>query len=144
VLRPEKSRGQPVTYRVLVAAANFVSADTLGKLDDEKIANWPIGWAPQQFPKEIAPSLFEPHNAEIDGYTLAETLAAIRPRTNVPLLLDHAALAAHQIDPAKITVRLVRTRAGYKRVIDRVLAEARLRSHLRVDEAGTPFLWVTR
>ena len=30
-----------------------------------------------------------------------------------------------------------------ERVIDRVLAQARLGSQLRVDEAGTPFLWIT-
>jgi hypothetical protein len=144
VLRPEKIRGQPVTLRVLPADTDALANSTLGKTDDAEIENWPIGWEPQQTPGRTAPSLFEPRNAEIEGYTLAETLAAIQPRIKVPFYFDHAALAAKQIDPAVIQVRLARTRTHYKRVIDRVLAQARLHSQIRVDEAGTPFLWITR
>jgi hypothetical protein len=143
VLRPEKTRGEPLALRVLLDG-DAVRASTLGKTDDGKIVNWPIGWQPRETPGRAAPSLFEVRNAEIDGYTLAETLAAIQPRIEIPYYFDHAALAAKQIDPAAIQVRLERTRTSYKRIIDRVLAPARLHSHLRVDEAGTPFLWITR
>ncbi|MEX0614183.1 MAG: hypothetical protein WD229_18835 [Pirellulales bacterium] len=144
VLRPEKSRGQPVVYRVALAVADSIDSITLGKAADRSLPHWPIGWEPQQTPGRTAPSLFEFLNAEIDGYTLEEALAAIGPRLKVPLYLDHAALAADQIEPAKIQVRLARTRTIYKRVIDRVLAQARLGSQVRVDEAGTAFLWITR
>lgn len=144
VLRPEKTRGQPLTLRVLHRKAEPLAESTLGRTDDDEIVNWPIGWEPQQTPGRTAPALFEPRNAEIDGYSLAETLAAIGPRLKTPLYLDHAALAEGRIDPAAIQVRLARTRANYKRILDRVLAQAHLHSDLRVDEAGTPFLWVTR
>jgi hypothetical protein len=144
VLRPEKKRGEPVTLRVLPASGDALTASTLGETENDEIAVWPIGWRPEQTPGNTAPNLFRPRNAEIDGYTLAEALAAIQPRTHVPMYFDHAALAAKQIDPATIQVRLARTRAGYKRVIDRILAQARLHSQLRVDEAGRPFLWITR
>lgn len=144
VLRPQKSRGQPLTLRVLPGGADALSQNTWGRTDDVEIANWPIGWEPQQTPGRTAPALFEPRNAEIDGYTLAETLAAIGPRLKTPLYLDHAALAEKQIDPAVIRVRLARTRANYKRILDRVLSQARLHSQLRVDDSGTPFLWITR
>ena len=82
-------------------------------------------------------------NVEISGFTLEETLAAIGPRVKIPIYMDHAALAAHKIEPDKIQVRLARTRTIYKRVIDRVLAQAKLGSQVRIDEAGTPFLWIT-
>jgi len=49
-----------------------------------------------------------------------------------------------RIDPAAIQVQLARTRSSYKRIIDRVLSPARLYSQIRVDESGTPFLWITR
>jgi hypothetical protein len=144
VLRPEKIRGQPVVLRILIDNVNSLSDQTLGKTDDAEIKNWPIGWELSQIPVRTAPALFEQRNAEIDGYTLAETLAAIQPRISIPLYLDHAALAAKDIDPATIQVRLARSRTSYKRIIDRVLSQARLHSQLRVDEAGTPFLWITR
>jgi hypothetical protein len=144
VLRPEKSRGQPIVLRIAPAPADWVRANTLGKTADHEIKHWPVGWELQKTPGATAPSLFEYLNAEIDGYTLEETLAAIRPRLKIPMYLDHAALAAHEIDAAKIQVRLPRTRTAYKLVIDRVLSQARLGSQLRLDEAGRPFLWIMR
>jgi hypothetical protein len=144
VMRPEKSRGRPVAYRVAVANANSLSQSTIGKESDKNPTNWPIGWEPDTAPVKIAPSLFEQLNAEIDGYTLAETLAAVSPRVKVPLYIDHAVLAANKIDPSAIKVKLPRTRTTYNHVLVRVIAQARLGSRLRVDEAGRPFVWITR
>jgi hypothetical protein len=146
VMRPEKTRGQPVVYRIARADANALAQSTIGRLNDndnDAIQNWPVGWEFNETPGDVAPSLSEFLNAEIDGYTLAEALAAIGPRVKIPFCFDHAAMKAKQIDPAKIQVKMARTRTSYKRVIDRVLAQARLGSQLRVDEAGTPFLWIT-
>jgi hypothetical protein len=106
--------------------------------------DWPVGWETEKAPGEIAPSLFKQLNAEIDGYTLAATLAAIGPRLKLPYYFDHAALAADQIDPAAVNITLAPARLSYKRLLDRVLAQARLGNELRADEAGTVFLWITR
>jgi hypothetical protein len=160
VMRPEKARGEPVVFVVTAGGpptASFdrsTAADKLpvtakwteraGRPDDYEISHWPIGWEPPETPGRAAPSLFELLNAEIDGFTLAETLAAIEPRLKIPMYVDHAALAAHKIDPAKVPVRLPKTRTSYKRVIDRAAAHARMRSQVRVDEAGNPFLWISR
>jgi len=155
VLRPEKSRGEPVVYRVEAAAsagstttggppAATATLDRGGRTDDHAIKHWPIGWEPHDAPGRTAPSLFETLNAEIDGYTLSETLAAIGPRIKIPMYVDHASLAAHKIDPSKIQVRMAKTRASYKLIIDRALAQARLGSQVRIDEAGNAFLWITR
>jgi hypothetical protein len=130
VLRPEKSIGQPVVLRIAMAA--------------EDIENWPIGWPPERSPGEVAPVLMEFLNVEIDGYTLTETIDAIAPRIKMPIYWDHAALAAHKIDPDAVQITLPRTRTFYKRVLDRALAQARLAGQLRVDEAGTPFFWITQ
>jgi hypothetical protein len=143
-LRPDKTRGKPLEYRVESLAAESIDKETLGKADGNDLASWPIGWEPQKTPGELAPSLFEYRNAEVSGFTLEETLAAIGQRVKIPMYIDHAVLAEHQIDPAKIQVRLARTRTYYTRVIDRVLAQAKLGSQIRVDEAGTPFLWITQ
>jgi hypothetical protein len=144
VLRPVKTRGQPVAFSIMPADGNDVSQSTLGVSDDQRMRNWPIGWKPDRLGSEIAPALFEPRNAEIEGYTLKETLIAIGSRVNIPFFVDHAALRTKRINPADIQVRLARTRSSYMRVLDRVLAQARLHCQLRVDEAGKPFLWITR
>jgi hypothetical protein len=144
VMRPVKSRGRPVAYRVTIADADSLSQSTIGKESDKNLTNWPIGWEPDTAPVKIAPSLFEQLNAEIDGYTLAETLAAVSPRVKVRIYVDRAALAANKIDPVAIKVKLPRMRATYNQVLSRVLAQAHLGTSLRVDEAGRPFVWVTR
>ena len=146
VFRPEKLRGEAVVYRVGVAEADAIGQSTLGKTSapDSNPKSWPIGWEPEKAPGATAPSLMESLNAEIDGYSLEEALAAIGPRLKVPMYLDHAALAAHNIVPAKVPIKLAGARMSYKRLLDRVLAQARLGSSLRVDESGKPFLWVTR
>lgn len=143
-LWPEKQLGQPIVYRMVPASADTVSRSTLGKMSATDVPYWPIGWQPEKSPGETAPSLMESLNAEIDGYTLEEALAAIGPRLKLPMYLDHAVLKAHHINPAKIHVKLARTRTSYKRVIDRILAQARLGSEIRVDESGMPFLWITQ
>jgi hypothetical protein len=144
VMRPEKSRGQAAIYKVEVAPADSIGQSTLGKTDSPDTKHWPIGWEPEKALGAIAPSLRESLNAEIGGYSLEEALAAIGTRLKVPLYIDHAALAAFKIEPAKVQVSLARAKMSYKRLLDRVLAQARLGCTLRVDENGTVFLWVTR
>jgi hypothetical protein len=144
VMRPEKKRGQPVEYRIVVASPDVIRGRTLGKMAAADMQYWPIGWEPEKSPGEIAPSMFVSRNAEIDGYSLEEALAAIGPLLKIPMFLDRAALKAHHIEPEKLQVKLAKTRTTYKRVIDRILAQVHLGSEIRIDEAGVPFLWITR
>ena len=146
VMRPEKPRGQAIAFRIVVADADAFAQSTLGKTSgpDPNQKNWPIGWEPEKSPGEVAPSLMETLNAEIAGYSLEEAFAAITPRLKVPLYIDHASLAAHHIDPAKVQVKLPARKVSYKRLLDRVLTQAHVGCTIRVDESGSPFLWVTR
>lgn len=130
VLRPEKPQGKPLALRITAA--------------DPQRDSWPIGWEPKQPPVEIAPTLFEKVNVQIEGYTLAEALEAIGPRIKLPCFLDHATLTKFGIDPTTVQVTLPRTRTYYKRIVDRALAQARLGGRLRIDEAGNVFYWITR
>lgn len=127
---PEKPRGEPVRVRV-------------GLASDLK-ESWPIGWPNEASPSETAPVMFERINVEIDGYTLAEAVGAIAPRIEMPVYWDHAALAERRINPAEVQVKLARTRTYYKRILDKLLFQARLKGEVRVDEAGTTFFWITR
>ncbi|HEX5472290.1 MAG TPA: hypothetical protein VFW73_10405 [Lacipirellulaceae bacterium] len=144
MMRPDKQLGQPVTYRVVTAGAEAVRQRTLGKMSAKDMHYWPIGWELQRTPGETAPSLMQTLNAEIDGYTLQEALAAIAPRIKMPMYFDRAVLKLHNVNPATTQVKLARTRTSYKHVIDRVLAQAHLGCEIRIDEAGMPFLWITQ
>jgi hypothetical protein len=130
VLRPEKPQGKPLVLRIAAA--------------DSDADNWPVGWEPKEPPVQLAPAMFAEVNVEIEGYTLAEALAAICPRIKVPWFLDHATLAEQHVDPDTIQVALPRTRTYYKRILDRILSQAKLGGRLRIDEAGTVFYWITR
>jgi hypothetical protein len=142
--RPEKPRGQPIYLSVFPEDRTDPTRGAAGKTADTELKRWPVGWESPEAPGRVAPSLFEIRNAEIDGYSIEETLAAIAPRINVPYYYDRAALIGHDIDPTKVQVRIPRTRTSYKRIIDRAVSHARLHSHVRIDEAGQPFLWITR
>jgi hypothetical protein len=144
MMRPEKKRGQPIVYHVVTAGPDVIRQRTLGRMTGQEMQYWPIGWESDKSPGELAPSLFQSRNAEIDGYSLEESLAAIGPLLKTPMFLDRAALKVSQIDPAKIQVKLAPTQTTYKRVIDRIISQAHLGSQVRVDEAGVPFLWITR
>ncbi len=144
--RPEKGRGSPVDYRVEVVDEMFIGESTLGRPEkpDPKAKYWPIGWEAEKSPGELAPSLHESLSAEIDGYSLEEAIAAIEPRLKLPLFKDHVALTAAKIEPARLQVKLARAKLSYKRLLDRVLAQAHLGASLRIDESGKPFIWVTK
>jgi hypothetical protein len=129
-LRPERKTGQRPTLGIVPIDA----------ADDR----WPIGWDPTRSPGQTAPALMEFINVEIEGYTLAEAMNAMQPRVKLPFYWDHAALAKDKIDPAKIQVHIPRTRTFYKRILDRALMQAHLAGKLRIDEAGTPFFWISR
>jgi hypothetical protein len=105
--------------------------------------SWPVGWPSEKAPREIAPQLFNFLNVEIQDQKLADTLEVVGARVEMPLLLDHNSLARHRIDPAQVVVSLPAERTYYLRIIDLLLNRAQLKSELRVDEAGKPFLWIS-
>ncbi len=104
--------------------------------------SWPIGTSPKQSPAELAPNLFKFVNVEINDEPLNKALEAIRERVQLPVLFDHNALARHEVDLSTL-VNLPGKRTFYKKIIDQLLFQVQLRSELRVDEAGKPFLWIT-
>lgn len=129
-LRPTKPRGGEVELRIVVA--------------DPKAESWPVGWKLKKSPHETVPAMFQSINVEVEGYTLAEAIDAIAPRIKLPIRWDHITLAKNEIDPATIEVKLPRTRTYYKRILDLLLSQGRLKGELRVDEAGKVFYWVSR
>ena len=104
---------------------------------------WPVGWVPEKSRHEVLPVLFEFLNVNVQGVSVAEALEVIGKRLKAPILMDHNALARHGIQPDKVPVSLPSRRTTYSLLLSKLLFQARLKSELRVDESGTPFLWVT-
>jgi hypothetical protein len=129
VFRPEKPSGAPI--RLLVCEVR------------ESEESWPIGWPLEDIPSKVAPKLTEYLKVTITSRPLPEALDAIQKRVQVPFLMDHNGLARQRINPAAVKVSYAKDRAMYQKIIDNLLYQARLSSELRVDEAGTGFLWIS-
>lgn len=104
--------------------------------------SWPIGTLANKSPAELAPSLFKFVNVEINDRPLSEALESLQGRVQLPLLFDHNALARHEVD-LNTHVNFPAKKTFYKKIFDQLLFQVLLKSELRVDEAGTPFLWIT-
>lgn len=105
--------------------------------------SWPLGWPPDKKPQESAPDLFKFLNVEIADTPLSDALGAIQGRLDLPFLYDYNTMTRDRIDPAATKVSLPGGRTYYKRILDRLLFQAKLKSDVRVDESGAPFLWIT-
>jgi hypothetical protein len=119
--------GEPELYLVPAATAAW---------------SWPVGWPNDRGMKEAAPKLFDFLPVEIVDTPLSKALAALRPRLAIPLLIDHHAVKARQIDLDRVKVRYPSGRTFYKRLLDRLLYQAGLEVEVRLDEADHPLLWV--
>ena len=105
---------------------------------------WPVGWKSEAVPRQFAPQLYRAKTIEIGRNTLSHALKVLQPRLEMPMILDQWYLAKKKIEPDKIDVRHKRKKTYLKGAIDGLLSQARLVGELRVDEQGTPFLWVTQ
>jgi hypothetical protein len=103
---------------------------------------WPIGTAPTASPDKTAPALFKFLNVDIHDRPLAEALDALEKRLKLPFVFDHNALAKHDIDLQQ-SVSFPAKNTFYKKVVDDLLYQAKLRSELRIDDAQRPFVWIT-
>ncbi|MEX2114755.1 MAG: hypothetical protein WD845_16300 [Pirellulales bacterium] len=128
-LAPERPAGGELQYQIHKAAGGSQA--------------WPIGWKPAKRPIEVLPRLFEFLNVEITGIPVSEAVTAIQGRLEAPVFYDRNALALHGVDPAKVPAELPSKRISYSQTLGRVLAQAKLKFELRVDEAEKPFLWIT-
>ncbi|WP_437200812.1 hypothetical protein [Planctomicrobium sp. SH664] len=105
---------------------------------------WPIGYDPPvaQPRNEIVPSFFKMQSIGIESRPLGDVLNACEERTGVHILIDLADCLAHQLDPEQIVVSYRQRRTAYAVVVESVCHGQHLKVSYKLDEAGTPFLWV--
>lgn len=106
--------------------------------------HWPIGWPIEDGPINVAPKLFKTLPVTIRDFSLREVLEAIQPRTEMPFIYDLNSFARHGVDLDETSIEL-EGKMSYQRAIRRALQQAKpsLKSELRQDEQGKPFLWIT-
>jgi hypothetical protein len=103
---------------------------------------WPVGWPAKDANKSL-PAIQEFLNVNIQNVSAIDALMAVAGRLKTPVLMDHNALARHGLEPAKSIVSLPQGRTTYSLALRKALGQAGLRFEIRLDEADTPFLWVT-
>jgi hypothetical protein len=104
---------------------------------------WPIGWPPQENDQlKSIPKLLEFTDVEIEPLPVTDVLKPIQERLKVPFLFDHNNIVRQKIDLTK-TVKVPATKTFYRKILDRVLAQAGLKCEVRVDDAGKPLIWIT-
>ncbi len=104
---------------------------------------WPIGWPLQDKRQKVAPQLFELLPVQIDDFPLLETLSALQERIELPMLIDHNAVARHEIDLENARASYPGKKSSYSLVLRSILAQSGLKGELRLDDAGAPFFWIT-
>lgn len=106
-------------------------------------ASWPVGWPPEQRGPQLLPEMYSRREIHVENVSVQEVIEEIARRVNIPILTDRAALDHYDIDPAKVTASVPRGQTTYSLVLQKTLFQARLKSELRVDDAGRPLVWVT-
>ncbi|MHB1037875.1 MAG: hypothetical protein ACYC35_25775 [Pirellulales bacterium] len=144
------ARGTALAYLLRPAGMAFAPRSAAGGAVEYVVApagelkeSWAIGRVPEKQPLKVLPEFFEMINVEIEAQPLSDVLESIRSRLKAPILLDYYALSRQEIDPAKVKVALPAKRMSYSLIMPRLLAQARLKGQLRIDEAGKPFYWIT-
>ena len=106
---------------------------------------WPVGWKVEDGPGRLAAAagLFAFTSVGVRESSLNDFVIAAGAASGVPVVLDVAALRAAGVDPATETVSVPPGRGTWGKAVRYAVAEHRLKSELRRDEAGRGFLWVT-
>lgn len=104
---------------------------------------FPVGHDLQTPLVESFPVMLDEFTANVNGAAVSDVLAAVSGRLGAPILYDYNNMARHGIETGDVTVKLKPQKVSYNRLLDRVLDQADLQKEVRVDEAGTVFLWVT-
>ena len=127
-LVPERPRGGEVQLRITEIRAAKES--------------WPVGWPPERAPGQTMPGLFRSLKVEIEATPLMEAVEAINERVAAPLLFDHYAISRKNLDPESREVSFAAKKTFYGKILRDIFGQAELTYKVRVDEAGTPFLWI--
>jgi hypothetical protein len=105
--------------------------------------SWPIGWRSEQPLPNLVPKLSDSLNVEVKDTPLLDVLNAIQKKVGIPFVIDQSEMQRNDIDMESIKVSIRPQKVMYKKILDGILTRNFLSGEVRVDEAGTPFYWIT-
>ncbi|MBI5759410.1 MAG: hypothetical protein HZA46_12900 [Planctomycetales bacterium] len=104
---------------------------------------WPVGWPLTKKGAETAPVMFKLLPIELDEIELQAVLESVADVAKIPVLMDHHAMQAQRIDPARVKVSHPRRHVSYNTMLKTVTGMTRLQHDIRIDESGRPLIWVS-
>lgn len=110
---------------------------------EKNVKPWPIGFQTRERESEVLPDMIQMVETGVDRSPAKVVLKALGERVHVPLLYDYNAMARHGIELDQVIVNIPVRKMSYLLIFKKVLTQARLKSELRMDEAGNPFFWIT-
>lgn len=110
---------------------------------ERNVKPWPIGFKVTQNASDVLPDMFQMVTTGIENSPAQSVIKALGERLNVPLLYDYNAMARFGIDLNRVSINIPTRKMSYNLIFNKVLTRSRLKSELRMDEAGRPFFWIT-
>lgn len=136
------TRSQGYGFRPLRTPGGTIelTIQPLSKISDP----WPIGWdIDENKPRNlIVPNLFKFIQTGFAEASLQRVLDAISEQTQTPILIDERLCAEKEIDVTQFPVSYPEKKTAWSLVLGSVVRQAQLTDKIRLDEAGTPFIWV--
>ncbi|MFN0197270.1 MAG: hypothetical protein ACKVT0_11040 [Planctomycetaceae bacterium] len=104
---------------------------------------WPVGWPVQGKPYSVVPHMFKPLPVELEDVPIAEVFEAIEERAKISILIDRNDLATEGIKLPEINVTYPSKQTTWSVLLKAITNPHRLTREIRIDEAGTPFVWIS-
>lgn len=106
-------------------------------------ALWPIGWPPKVSLSRTMPHFYKKTDVSLPKVSLTRVFSAVEKQTKVPILVDYPTLKAKGLDFEKMQADVRPRRMSWNSVIRTVSIQNRMNYDARVDEQGSPFVWVS-
>lgn len=142
--------GTALAYVIRAAGLGMAPQEALDAFEYRIVAadslkqSWPVGLESDKRLRDLIPNAFELVNFQVNPQTpLTSALPPIAEYLNTSFLFDENLMAAAELDPTQSLVEMSPKRTALSMAADRLLTQARMRSKVRIDEAGRPFYWVT-
>ncbi|MDA7977521.1 MAG: hypothetical protein MPJ50_01970 [Pirellulales bacterium] len=142
--------GTALAYLIRAAGLGMAPRESLAGFEyhvapaDALTQHWPIGLKSKKRVRQLLPKSGEFVDFQINPQTpLATALPPMAEFLETTFLFDENLMVAAEIDPSRTLVEMAPTKTSLTIAADRIIAKARLRSELRVDEAGRAFYWIT-
>lgn len=105
---------------------------------------WPVGRKSKANQKQLAPKLFNRvPRVILDKAKITDVWKAFTKKTDIPIYIDHASLAAKKIKLDQLTVSYLKQNVAWYQILTKTTVSNRLTDRLLVDESGKPFIWIT-